>query len=658
MSLFKLPREFVDKYINITPPFGFDGLGEIVYKRTYSRVKDDDINESWYETVERVVNGTFSLQLRKSQYVDPEAQMREAKVMYDKIFNMKFLPPGRGLWAMGTVLTEEKELYGALYNCAMVSTADLDQDPLRPFEFLFDSSMLGVGVGFDTRGAGKFPITKPGEPKTYVIPDSREGWVKSLTILLSAYFKGTYLPIFDYSQLRPQGQKIKGFGGTSAGPSVLRELHTSVKCKLDPCIGKPISITNIADIFNLVGKCVQSANVRGAAEIAFGDPNSEEYINLKNYKKHPERAGYGWSSNNSVFAELGMDYTKTTDLIKNNGEPGYAWLHNMRSYSRMNGIIDNKDIKAVGANPCNEQTLESFEMCCLVETFPHRHESLEEYLDTLYYAFLYAKTVTMGMTTFPETNEVMTRNRRVGCSMSGIAQFITARGRGELIEWCKAGYDHIQNCDAKFSERFGIARSIKTTSIKPSGTVSLLAGATPGVHYPISRYYIRRVRMQKTCRLLPDLRKAGYKIEPTFGAEKTSVVVEFIIDCGKGVRKLKDVSIWEQLENAALLQQYWADNQVSCTVTFQKHEASQLKPALDIYQYRLKGISFLPEFDGQYAQMPYEAITEAEYIERASQIKTISIGDTGLDPTEERFCTSDKCIIRKRQVQMAMDEEL
>ena len=131
-----------------------------------------------------------------------------------------------------------------------------------------------------------------------------------------------------------------------------------------------------------------------------------------------------------------------------------------------------KDRRAMGGNPCLEQTLESHELCCLVETFPTNHDSLEDYLNTLKYAYLYAKTVTLGQTHWPETNRVMLRNSRIGCSMSGIAQFIANRSVGRITDhgWM-TGYRHIQKLDEKFSDWMAIPRSIKTTSIKPSGTV-------------------------------------------------------------------------------------------------------------------------------------------------------------------------------------------
>ena len=127
---------------------------------------------------------------------------------------------------------------------------------------------------------------------------------------------------------------------------------------------------------NLIGKCVVAGNVRRTAEIVFGDPYDEEYLDLKNYKVNPHRDQYGWTSNNSIFAELGMDYTESAKRIVDNGEPGFAWLENMRQYSRMKNGGDNKDHRAMGGNPCLEQTLESYELCCLVETFPSNHDDL------------------------------------------------------------------------------------------------------------------------------------------------------------------------------------------------------------------------------------------------------------------------------------------
>eukprot|EP01126_Amoeba_proteus_P063053 TRINITY_DN8647_c0_g3_i5.p1 TRINITY_DN8647_c0_g3~~TRINITY_DN8647_c0_g3_i5.p1 ORF type:complete len:586 (+),score=89.16 TRINITY_DN8647_c0_g3_i5:74-1831(+) len=543
---FKIPKDFVKQYQEKVPPFAFNGLGEFVFRRTYSRIKPDGTNETWSDCVERVVNGTFSMQKRwliennRTNTWDEDLAHITAQKMFDRIWHMKFLPPGRGLWAMGSSLTEERDLHVALNNCAFVSTEDLSEHPSKPFTFLMEASMLGIGVGFDTKGANTIHVTGPNRDlpvKVFEIPDSREGWVESVRLLISSYFRekdsgsvtnnatkaistvtsdsdDISTPVtFSYRLIRPKGSRIKGFGGFASGPEPLMRLHQDLTSDLEVNIGKPITVTTIVDIMNHIGRCVISGNVRQSAEIAFGDSTSE-YLNLKNYYQNPHRASYGWTSNNSVFAEIGMDYTSVVERICDNGEPGLAWLDNMRSYGRMGDPPNWKDAKAKGGNPCLEQTLESYELCCLVENFPDKHENLEDFLETLSLSFLYAKTVTLGMTPWNDTNQIIKRNRRIGSSISGLAQFVSNRGLSTLVEWCRSGYLKIQEVDEEYSKWFEIPRSIKTTSVKPSGSVSLLSGATPGMHWPISQFYLRRVRVSKQSKdLLDPLREAGYEIE-------------------------------------------------------------------------------------------------------------------------------------------------
>jgi len=652
---FKLSENFINKYKRKKPPFGFNGLGELVYMRTYSRIKEDGKNERWWETVRRVVEGTYSMQ---KNWIDQhqlgwnawQAQA-SAQEMYERIFNMKFLPPGRGLWAMGTPITEEKKLYAALNNCAFVSTSTIKDDYSKPFCFLMDASMLGVGVGFDTKGAEQVIIKGPNndrQEEVYEIPDTREGWVESLKLLLESYFHGTAPVTFDYTKVRDEGEPIKGFGGVSSGHEPLKEVHESIRNVLNNNLNNPITVTTIVDIMNLIGKCVVAGNVRRTAEIVFGDPYDDEYLDLKNYKVNPDREQYGWTSNNSIFAELGMDYTDVCKRINDNGEPGFAWLDNMRKFSRMQNGGDNKDHRVAGGNPCLEQSLESYELCCLVETFPNNHDSLEDYQRTLKYAYLYAKTVTLGKTHWPETNRVMLRNRRIGCSVSGVAQFITKHGMEELRTWLENGYDTIQEWDKQYSDWFAVPKSIKTTSVKPSGTVSLLVGATPGMHYPESRFYIRRIRASKHSELLEPLKRAGYTVEPAFGSEDSTVVIEVPVDVGEGIRTASDLSIWEQFSLAAFLQRHWADNQVSCTATFDPEtEADELPHVLNYFQYRLKGISLLPRHElGAYKQMPYEAIDEKTYNKKLKKLGRLSfVGIEGEEAEIDKFCNNDVCEI-------------
>jgi len=657
---FKLRDNFVEKYKNITPPFGFNGLGELTYMRTYSRLKLDGTNERWYETVRRVVEGTYSVQKRHIFKYDlgwnKVKAHRSAEEMYDRMFNMKFLPAGRGIWAMGSHSIEEKGLFPTLNSCAFVSTENLSIDKERPFSFMMDMEMLGVGVGFDVKGAEKLKIQKPIISESiWSIPDSREGWVEATKILLTGYFEGKEIPNFNYALIRKAGEPIHGFGGKSAGPEPLRKLHAHFRNLLDKRIGECLTETDIVDMMNMIGVCVVSANVRSSAQIVFGSPESEEFLKLKDYEWNDEkqtyigsnvhRAQWGWTSNNSILADIGMDYSQVAKQTGRNGEPGYAWLETMQNYGRMADEPNSRDIRAMGANPCMEQTLESYEMCCLVDVFPIKHKDLQDFKRTLKFAYLYAKTVTLGKTHWIETNRVQLRNRRIGTSLSGITQFINTQGIEQFRKWCNEGYSTLKYYDNVYSEWFAVPKSIKITSVKPSGTVSLLAGVTPGMHYPESNYYIRRIRLSKTSDLISEVEKAGYKIEESKHDPENTLIVEIPVAI-ESIKTTNEVSMWEQLMLASFLQEHWADNQVSCTVTFKPEEANQIEPALNYFQYKLKGISFLPKTEtGKYAQMPYEEITKDEYDKLSKNIKKLKFKNTSEESESERFCDGQNCIL-------------
>lgn len=205
----------------------------------------------------------------------------------------------------------------------------------------------------------------------------------------------------------------------------------------------------------------------------------------------------------------------------------------------------------------------------------------------------------------------------------------------------------------EISEAFTVDVEVEDThnyqlenGIVSHNTVSLLAGATPGLHYPESRFYIRRIRLSNQSPLIPPLTKAGYKVEPAFGSEKSTMVVEVPVDVGEGVRTLSEVSMWEQLSIAAFMQKYWADNQVSCTVTFNPDiEGEDIANALNYFQYQLKGISFLPRHEeGAYKQMPYEQINEEKYQSLVDNLGYLSFRQVkGNEAVVEKFCDGDAC---------------
>jgi ribonucleotide reductase alpha subunit len=486
---FKLDESFVNNFKGTQPDWG--PLGYVTYKRTYARlIEEEKRTEEFWETVRRVVEGCYSIQKEHCKKLglpwNPKKAQKSAQTMYEKVWNFKFTPPGRGFWMMGTEFID-KHGSMALNNCGFVSTEDIAIKKSKAFEWLMDALMLGVGVGFDTKGAGKIEIKKP-KDETFVfeVPDSREGWVQALRHLLMAYFEGRAMPVYDFSKIRPAGSLIRGFGGVASGPQPLKDMLNSQKEILDKRIGNTLTSVDIVDLMNLIGKCVVAGNVRRSAEIAIGSVDDDEFLTCK--QDQEALYHHRWASNNSVYGYRGMDYQKIVDNIAKNGEPGIIFMKNAQDYGRMGRPPNYKDKKAKGVNPCGEQTLESFELCCLVETFPSRHHSLPEFLDTLKYAYLYAKSVTLINTHWNETNAVMGKNRRIGTSQTGIVDAFAKHGRSEVLRWCDEGYKRLKQLDEKFSNFFCVPQSIKITTVKPSGTVSILPGVAPGIHYPHSEY--------------------------------------------------------------------------------------------------------------------------------------------------------------------------
>ena len=649
---FKLSEKFLDDFREQQPNWG--PLGYVTFKRTYARVieVEDGTNrtEEYWETVRRVVEGCYTIQLNhcknlKLPWIPYKAQ-KSAQEMYTLMWNFRFLPPGRGLWMMGSDYIYERGS-AALNNCAFVSTNEIDVSFAAPFCFLMDMSMLGVGVAFDTEGAGRVYI-KQAEVAGYThqVEDSKEGWVDLVRVLLEAYVGNGKRPAnIDYSQIRPIGSPINTFGGIAPGPGPLIECVKNIDTILEPRIGERITSTDLTDLMNVIGKCVVSGGVRRTAELALGRTDDTDYLELKDPKLHEQKLrDWRWASNNSVLAEVGIDYNGIGMQTAKNGEPGYFWLENARAYGRMKDGINNLDAKVMGTNPCAEQSLESFEVCNLVETFPSLHESLDEYLRTLKFAYLYAKTVTLIPTHNERTNAIMLRNRRIGLSQSGIVESFERHGRRAHFDWCDNGYEYIRKLDKIYSQWLCIPESVKKTSVKPSGTVSLLPGVTPGIHYAHSEYYYRTIRIDKTSPLVEPIKKAGHRMEESVYGDNTWVVY-FPVHEKHFDRSKDDVSIWEQVENVSQMQHYWADNQVSATVTFSPEEAKDIPKILELYENKLKSISFLPLKDHSYPQAPYQTITQETFLQASSKLQTLDFGSINTDETEDIFCDGDKCAI-------------
>lgn len=1011
LTQFQLSPGFLRRYEKA--PVEWGPLGLFAFARTYSRPLDPDDpskgQERWKDTVARVVNGCYSMQKKHCWETgirwDEEKGQRSAQEMFDLIFQMKFTPPGRGLWMMGSEFLEERGITAAM-NCSFVSTGP--EYPLSDsISLIMDLLMHGVGVGSDVRGAGQFEIVVPEESnEPFIVEDSREGWVAAARCLVDAYLGDGPRPVeFDMRNVRPAGAPIKTFGGVASGPEPLAEMLGHIEATLRRYMGKKIDSRGIADLVNLLGKCVVAGGVRRSAELLLGDPSDKQFLRLKSSEVQAERPWY-WASNNSILADDVDDFTPYAEQTFSNGEPGYFFLGNAQKFGRMIDPADFKDIRAIGSNPCVtgdtlvltaeglkridslldkpfqavvhgktydslkgafvtgrkrvfrlstkegfsvdvtydhkilvvragskeevwipagqvgegdklvlnkfgaleasgsevekgwllgcllgdghfaksqksakvefwgderlaflelalqaakehfgakgtgyaieergmvgfsctalrnfaldvgvsldkeidlstllqespalqrgilrglfdtdgslqgtkekgvslrlsstrlshlefaqlalsnlgiisriyqnrrkagervlpdgkggqkaystkanhelviskqnltrffeivgtasesrkakfeeivssmgprgfykesflasfesfvslgeqtvydctieevhrfsangiivhncvEQTLENREACNLVETYISRHRTLKEYKRTLKFAYLYAKTVTLGTCHHASMDVVMKRNRRIGTSIAGIIPMMDRLGQKEFTRWLDEGYKYIDELDRVYSAWFGVPLSIKKTSVKPGGTTPLLPGVTPGIHADHAPFYMRRANVGEFSPLLDIYRRAGYPVEPSEYSEG-QFVITFPVQSESRTFK-SNFSVREQVEMNALIQRYWADNQVSQTVDVMKEEAHLIAPLLFEFRDQVKSLSFLPTSDHGYAQAPYEEITEQEYQDLMANIRVVKESDVFVGQvvhdTDEKYCDGDKCTL-------------
>ena len=574
---YKLPESIVKHLRLRTPNFGFNGYGETVFYTRYSRTKLDGSQESWSDVVTRCVEGIFSI--RKDWYRKTHIAWEQSywdDYAYDFanfLFDMKFLPPGRGLWAMGTEFVYERGSM-ALQNCGFTLVGDKIWEDAH---WCMDALMCGVGVGFLPERNDDIEVFKPKGSMVFRIPDTREGWCDSVGVLIKSYMQPGQLNVdFDYTDIRPQGLPIKGFGGISSGPEPLIELHKTIRVFFERYSQERDydSVLLKADIINSIGCAVIAGNVRRSAEICCGYIDDPVFLDLKNYTRFPYRENIGWRSNNSAILERPEDYLRLSDIAKRvviNGEPGV--INRLNLVKGRIGKDDNvRRDNALGFNPCGEQPLENKELCCLVESVPNRcvdvngDFSEEMWNRALEYATFYASTVTLLPTHRPETNRVMAKNRRIGVSIMGYTPWVAREQQYNVINYLRNGYSTVRRFNSAFNAEAGIPESIRVTTVKPGGTTPKLAGEIPGMGYKNFTHMIRRHRQAKNSSLSDALIAAGVPYEDDVVSANT-LVFEFPLYVADG-KEASEASLWEQAQHLMTLQKEWSDNAVSNTLNF------------------------------------------------------------------------------------------
>lgn len=569
---FALRDETVDELQEMETNFGYDGFGELVFYRTYSRTKHGGGQENWADVVIRTIMGTLSI--RKDWYLKNGIEWDEgwwqkyARGMAVSLFNMYWTPPGRGLWAMGTQFVYERGSM-SLYNCA--ATYIKAHTFAKDIGWLMDALMLGVGVGFEpVRDA--LHVKRPEGTYLYIISDDKEGWVRSTELLIEAYTNphARKIPKFDYSQIRGPGLPIRGFGGLSSGPAPLKELHRRIQVFFERYMNEnTYDVVQLkTDVANCVGCCVVAGNVRRSAEIAMASIDDPVFMDLKDYALYPERTQWGWMSNNTVKLSEPRHFDMLGEIAKRvplRGEPGIANLCNFPEGRIGKKKLPRKD-KATLLNPCGEITLEDKEVCNLSITCPTRCPDIETWYKAAEYATMYSSTVSLLPTHQSQTNAVIARNRRIGVDIIDGALWVESTGLHKVTKYLRKGYKVVRRTNRWANGQAGVPESIKVTTIKPGGTVSKLAGCVGGIGNPTFNHTKRRIRVAANAPIVPVLEKAGVPRETCVFDPNTLIYSVATYQQGTPASR---VSLWQQAMMLVTFQREWSDNAVSNTLYFQ-----------------------------------------------------------------------------------------
>jgi len=387
------------------------------------------------------------------------------------------------------------------------------------FGWLFERLMLGGGVGFNVDMPENLGVVRAGNvvhenanDSDFVVPDKREGWSELLVRTLRAYLgEKRDKSDFTYSTqlIRSAGTPIKTFGGTASGPEILVDGIDDIITILNGAIDRLLTSTEVLDVANIIGRIVVSGNVRRSAQIALGGAQDIDYMAAKRWDTG-DIPIWRSQSNNTIYAnseEFANLPEEFWDGYHGNGEPyGLFNLDASQMYGRMGE--ERPDWTIVGTNPCAEIGLAHRESCNLAELFLPNIESQDELVDLAKILYKIQKAVAAMPYLDDTSNMITSRNMRLGLGVTGIAQ------AGHKIDWLDNAYVELRELDAAWSQEMGYPESVRLTTVKPSGTLSLLAGVTPGVHPGFSTHHIRRVRMASTDPLVEFCRDRGYHVEP------------------------------------------------------------------------------------------------------------------------------------------------
>ncbi len=643
-----LTDDFLSKYKTIQPAWGYNGLGYIVYKRTYARPilnekGEVERYETWWETVRRCIDG--------AQDIGAEYTKKEAEQLFDYVFNLKCNFGGRMLWQLGTE-TVKKHGISSLVNCWFSAMREPED-----FCFLFEMSMLGGGVGYSVKREDIHELPrirkdvaikhKNTRDADFIVPDSRQGWVNLLRQVLTSFFYTGKSFTYSTVLIRGAGEIIKDFGGIASGPLILIDGIEDIVKILQSREGKKLRSIDVLDICNIIGSIVVSGNVRRSAQISIGDPDDYLFLRAKRWDLG-NIPNWRAMSNNSIYVD---DFKEIDNCVwdgyNGTGEP-YGFI-NINLAKKMGRLGEERADNCEGFNPCAEIQLSDGEPCNLCDLYLNNISSKEELIECATLLYKTQKAICTLRGIYEKTNKIVTKNMRLGLGVTGVCQSL------HKLEWLDDCYKSLRKFDKSWSKERGWPESIRLTTVKPSGTLSLLSGSTPGAHPAYAAHYIRRVRMAANDPLIQVCRDHGYHTEYVINFDGTenrnTMIVEFPCATDKGALLAKQTTAVQQLEMLKKMQSVWSDNSVSITVYYKKEELDDIKEWLkQNYKNSIKSVSFLLHNEHGFKQAPYEEITEDKYKDLVSKIKTFN-KDKLVDTSESQLqdsmeCSSGHCPIK------------
>lgn len=643
----RLTEDFLRPYRAKGDPFA-SLLARATFHSKYSRQHQErDGAETWTDTIRRVVEGSLALDTTLSR----SEREAEGEKLFKAFWHCEGMPPGRGLWVGGV----EGIPADARYNCWSTTVYDIED-----WCWAMNQLMLGGGVGIGLSHVDQMPgvsgapcrfavwcrsdhpnvgDVKPndkhflnGSTPVFRAPDSREGWVEAFRRTCQAAWEGRDL-IVDVSDIRARGLPIRTFGGTACGPGPLTHLLRSVHAVIRRAAGSKLASIDALDITNYIGFCVKAGNVRRSALIVVGDAHDQAFRDAK--KDVEALMSHRHTSNNSIaFRErdalLEFDWA---GLVEDNiqfGEPGILNLLK----------IWESDPGATGVNPCGEVPLHDREACNLAEVFPAKFDSLSRADEVLTLVTRYALRQKLTPLTDAKSHQINWQNMRLGVGLGGLCDFHWTPSL--LRHW----YGTVRSVADRYAQHLGVNRPIAVTTVKPSGTISLVCGSSPGVHAPYAPFYIRRSRLSSIDPLVPVLQEAGVPYETdAYDSTGHTLVFSFPMKMINDTKvTVQTETLRSQFERQALVQENWADNSVSSTLSFDPEtERDEMAALLKEYAPRFKSTSMLAKSHG-YVQPPYEEISASTYYKMVGNIDMSAKLVTGDMEIEE--CAGGVCPIR------------